>query len=244
MQGIKYGITYNGLHSYRDFGLTVTAKTVGFPERTPVLLRPPYSNKPIDLSNLYGHTVFGDRALKVEFLIRDFKTMTKQGLSDKLTLVANWLESSMGRTPLYDDVAPAYYYLGEPVTALDWAEMRAHGRLTVEWTCNPYRVAKEAEGNQRWNDLNADLDVAQDTQFTVAGPSTLMLINASSELAQPSITTTGTVTININGTDIELVEGTTVPINQAYPLTLQAGVNFVTVGGTGTISFTWYKEVL
>lgn len=222
----------------------MTSKTIGFPERTPVLLRPPYSNKPIDQSNLYGHTIFGDRTFKAEFMIKDFDTMTKQGLTAKLTQVVNWLESSMGRQPLVDDAEKAYYYLGEPVSAPSWEEMRAWGKLTIEWTCNPYRVAVNAEGDQRWNDLNADMDVAQDVQFTVNGADTLLLINVSNELMQPTITSTGTVTIVIDGQDVELGDGVTSPLNQDYPLTLKPGVNYVQVSGQGTLAFTWYKELI
>jgi phage-related protein len=239
-----YGFTFNGKHTYRDFGLILLTKTIGFSDRSPVLIRPPYSNTPIDQSNLYGHTIFGDRDVKAEFLLQNADSMSKTELAGKLTSVANWIQGSMGRQPLIDDVEQAYYYMGEPVKAIDWNELLTAGQLTIDWTCNPYRIAVNAEGNQRWNDLNADMDVAQNVQFDVHGESAIMLINASTELVQPVITTTGSVVINIAGVDFSFEEGTHLPLNQVYPLTLKQGVNYIRVSGEGTVNFNWYKEVI
>ena len=72
-----------------------------------------------------------------------------------------------------------------------------------------------------------------------------MLVNSSSELLQPTITTDADmVLLDQAGNQLDLAAGPTTPLNQAYPLTLKTGVNYLAVTGTGHISFEWYKEVI
>lgn len=240
-----FGITFNGKHTYRDLGLIITSKTIGMPERTPILMRPPYSNVPIDLSNLYGHTVYGDRSYKLEFLLRDPNSYSKPALAAKLTAVLNWVEGAMGRQPLIDDVEPEYYYLAEPIKAPTWNELLTCGKFAVEWTCNPYRVAVAAEGDDRWNPFNFEMGVSQAVSYNVVGSQSFILINPSSELVQPTITTNAPMTITLNNeAPIDLVAGITTALNQAYPVSLLLGANYITVSGTGMIAFEWHREVI
>lgn len=240
-----FGITFNGKHSYRDLGLIITSKTLGLPDRTPVLMRPPYSNVPIDLSNSYGHTVFGDRSFKLEFLLRDPTSYSKPALAARLTAILNWVEDSMGRQPLFDDVEPKYYYLAEPVKSPTWDELLTCGKFTVEWTCNPYRISTAPEGDDRWNSFNFEMDVAQKVNYDVVVSESFILINNSTELLQPEITTDAEMTLALNNEPvIEIHPGSTTALNQAYPVTLSRGVNRFVVNGTGTISFEWYREVI
>lgn len=245
MSRFDYGITFNGQHTYHDLGLILLSKTIEYPARSPVLVKPPYSNVPIDLSNLYGHTVFEDRAYKAEFYLKGATPYTKEELAAKYTSVVAWLEGSMGRQPLIDDTEPGYYYVGEPVKSPDRNELLRTGHLTIEWTCNPYRVAVNQEGGDRWNSFAFEKDVAQQTEFAVDGELAFMLVNSSSELLQPTITTDADmVLLDQSGNQLDLAAGPTTPLNQAYPLTLKTGVNYLAVTGTGHISFEWYKEVI
>lgn len=240
----KYGVTFNGKHTYRDLGLVLLTKTIGLPARTTQIVRPPYSNHPIDYSSLYGHTIYDDREFTCEFMVRDQANLSKEALANKFTAVITWLEELQGRTPLIDDVAPGYYYLAEPAKAPTWEELLSLGKLTIDWTCNPLRTCVKPEGNTRWNDLNVNYDVSQHTSYQINGATTIHLINKLPEPVQPTITVEGDLTLVVDDQEQHLTDGVYAPVQLAYPPILKKGATYLAVSGTGTITFTWQKEMV
>lgn len=244
MSDLNYGITYNGLHSYRDFGLKVTDKEVGFPEKDKVVIQPPYKNNIIDLSALYGENIFKDRKFTITFLIIDRKTSDKQVLYQKWTDVVNWLMGTEGRSALIDDIMPDYYYMAEPQTAPSWKEFRAFGRFTVEFNCYPFRISIMPEGWDLWPFFRFSTDVMQESSYDIKGTKKFVLYNAGREISQPVITLNQLMTITANGHTEKYKVGTINPDTVAYPLVLKPGINEITVTGTGHIDFDWRKELI
>lgn len=241
----NYGITYNGKHSARDFGLKVIDKQIGFSAKTKTIIRPPHSNSVIDLSAMNGENIFGDRPFSVTFLLVNWQEQSKEQLYMIWTRVVNWLMDSSGRSPLVDDIMSGYYYLGEPEEAPDFDEFRIHGKLTVKWNCDPFRIAVAAEGNDIWNSFAFDLDVAQVVERDVSGTVTMTLINVGASMVQPDVICDAEMNIAINGEDAQpFAIGTTKPVNMAYPLVLKRGVNTLQITGTGHVQFDWHKEVI
>lgn len=239
-----YGITFQNQHSWQDFGLRVIGKKITFPSKNKVTIQPPYSNQLIDLSMFYNEQTFSDRTFQVTFLIIDRKRISKDILYVTWTKIINWLMTTAGRQPLIDDVMPEYYYLGEVVDAPTWEEFRVHGKFTVTWACYPFRIHRLLEGNDVWDTFNFELDVAQQVKYDVDGSRNIVLLNNGATPIQPTIVTSAPLTLSTNGTVIQLKAGITEPDARLQPLTLQVGVNSITVNGKGRIEFQWHKEVI
>lgn len=241
----KYGVQFCGKHTGRDFGLKVTDKKITFPEKDPVTIKPPYSNSVIDLSNLYGHQIFKDREVQMTFLLTAWETHTKEQLYREWTAIVNWCEGVPGRQPLVDDIMSDYYYLGQVTTAPSWDELRLYGKLTVVWTCYPFRIHKVAEGAQTWNNFSLPDDVFQENHFDVDGTATAILLNVSDQPMQPVVVASAPFNVTVtNDETYTFAAGTTDNRNVAYPFTLLPGVSELTITGTGSIEFQWQKEMI
>lgn len=239
-----YGITFQNRHSWQDFKLRVIGKKVTFPAKSKVTIRPPYSNQLIDLSTFYNEQMFTDRTFEVTFLVLDRDNISKDALYIQWTKIVNWLMSPIGRQALFDDVMPEYYYLGEVVDAPTWDEFQIHGKFTVTWACYPFRIHRLLEGNDVWDTFNFDLDVAQPVKYDVDGSRNIVLLNNGATPIQPTIVTNAPLTLSTNGIVIQVKAGTTGPDELLLPLTLQVGVNSITINGKGHIEFQWHKEVI
>jgi hypothetical protein len=241
----KYGVQFCGKHTGRDFGLKVTDKKITMPEKDPVTIKAPYRNGVIDLSNLYGHQVFKDRQVQMTFLLTAWETHTKEQLYREWTAIVNWCEREPGRQPLVDDIMSDYYYMGQVTTAPDWDEFRLHGKLTIVWTCDPFRIYRPLEGSDIWDEFDFEFGVAQETSFTVAGTKKVTLLNTGMQPEQPTIVASVDFTVAVSdGKTYQIKAGTITPQNAAQPFTLPKGVVSLTITGTGKIEFQWHKEVI
>ncbi len=239
-----YGITFNGKHTWRDFGLRVTDKSLGFPAKDKVLVTLPYSNHIVDLSNLYGQQIFGSRTLKWTFLVINQSSWPKEILYNRWTQLVNFLEQATTRVPLFDDIMPDYYYLAEVVTAPTWDEYRVYGKFTIEFAAYPFRIHDTLEGNDIWDTFNFEADIAQETKYEISKSKDIILFNIGTSSVQPTIITTSEFTLTINNDAITIPSGRINPENSAYPVTLSVGENHIHVVGDGSIEFQWHKELI
>lgn len=240
-----YGITYNGRHSYRDLGLRVISKSLTLPAKAPIQTTPAYSNTPIDLTALYGVPLFGERTFSVTFLVINAGSMDKTVLYEQWTQTVNWLQGSIGRSVLVDDIQPEFYYMAEAVDACEWEEFRSHGKFTVKFTCNPFRVKTTAEGSDVWDDFNFTNDIAQWVQYFINGTQDITLYNVGINVAEPDIEVTGDIQLTFSGVTVSPGEGRHSALDMATPLQIPANASASVVAtGTGTVAFVWHKEVI
>lgn len=161
------GINYLDQHSYRDLGLTISARDVGAPNKAKVKQTLPFSNKTYDFSHLYGAQVFEERQMTYTFdLMKPGKIDTNTKLNVIKTRIVNWLANSQGKQPLYDDVYPQYYFLAEVETGSGFTnENWTSGKLEVTFTAYPFMISELPEGHDIWDEFNFELDVAQPVDF-------------------------------------------------------------------------------
>ncbi len=236
----KVGIKFNGRHS-TDFGLILLkGKEIGFPEKNKIEVRVPFSNAVIDLSNIYGSQTFGERSIKHVFLIRDFKNKDAESMYRLWTKVVNWLTQPTTKQPMYDDIMHKYYYLAEVVKAPSLEDMVSTGKLTVEWTCYPFRIYELFEGHDIWDDFDFEFDIAQEIEYEINGSRNIQLFNVGSNVAIPEIITDNALSITIKNQTINLVSGST----KLSRIRLLPGVNDLNVTGTGSIKFNFHKELI
>lgn len=160
------GISYLGQHSYKDLGLTISARDVGAPNKVKVKERIPFSNQVYDFSELYGSQTFEERQMTYTFdLMKPRLIDTNTKLNVIKTRIVNWLAGGQGQQPLYDDVYPQYYFLAEVESGPDFTKNWTHGNIDVTFTAYPFMTSKLPEGHDIWDEFNFELDVAQETTF-------------------------------------------------------------------------------
>lgn len=236
-----YGITFNGKHSYRDFGVTIAEKNIGYPEKQKIKVQVPFSNVEYDFSELYGEQTYTPRPLTYTLNVLDKHAInTTVSINMLETKLSNWLMNSNGKQKLYDDSIPGYYYLAEVEGGLDFDELWNHGTLTVEFTAYPFMINELHEGNDLWDPFNFELDVAQITDFEVNGSLDVILYNVGTPKLSPSIETSALMEIIKDGVTYNIPAGK----SKSEEFKLKSGENKLMIKGNGTIKFTFFKELI
>ena len=232
-----YGITYNNKHSFNDLGLTVlNTRTIETPSKIKITENIPFLNLTYDFSNLYGSSCYSERKLEYEFIIKSHSNME---LEFKRIQVEQWLLSSNTKTQLFDDNIPGYYYLAECVST-EFEDLVNIGKLKATFTAYPFRIGEAYEGNSLWDNFNFELDVLQNTKFTVNGRSDVDIYNPSIVDIEPSIITSSQFEIVLDNKKYAVGYGT----SKDYRFKFKPGNNSLILKGNGTIEFRFRKEVL
>lgn len=235
----SYGIVFAGQRS-NDFGLDIQDKTIGMPAKNKITQTLPFSNMVLDLSAMYGGQTYAERVVKVTFIVRDHANLSKERLYTMWTQTVNWLMGPAHKVQLRDDIMRHYYYLGEVQKQPSWNEYRSYGKLSVEFTCYPFRINELTEGNDIWDDFNFDLDVAQNVAYQINGRRTITLVNIGISAVSPELVATAPLMIEINGQQYQLPAGT----STSPDLMLPVGETTLFVTGTGKLTVNWHKELI
>ena len=134
----QMGVEINGKHSYRDFGLYISSRSVGFPERKFITATVPYMSGYYDFSCLCGGPYYGSRELKYSF---DLMADTPSALESLKNQVYTWAAGA-AESKIYDDDDPDYYYIGSLTDAVytpDDDLPECGGEIALTFTCQPYR---------------------------------------------------------------------------------------------------------
>lgn len=210
------GITFGGLHSYRDLQLVLSKKEIGAPSVKNKKVEIEGADGSLDFTDFFGGPKFGEVEHKFSF-------STIEPRSDFLTQyskVKNALHGQKLRIVLDDD--PSFCYVGRCYVS-PFTDEKGIGSISVECECEPYKYK-----------VNKTV-----VTKAVNGTDTIVLTN-SRKRAVPTITTTATMTIVFGDGAWTPSAGTfTIP-----ELELFAGANNVTVTGTGNITFTWQEGEL
>lgn len=237
-----YGISFNGKHSWNDFGITMgTSKELGLPSKEKILIKVPFSNTEYDFSELYGSQTYSPRHLKYEFnLVDRFGKNTAEVISTTKAMLSNWLMNSHGKQKLYDDAFPDYYFLAEVEDNMSIKENWNSGTLAVTFKAYPFMIADLPEGNDIWDTFNFELDVAQRVNFGVFYEFGTTLINPGVPDVSPEIEASSAFTITMGGRTYNVPQGK----SKSLDFMLKSGENDIIINGTGNISFLFYKELI
>ncbi|WP_281829532.1 hypothetical protein [Lactobacillus amylolyticus] len=193
----------------------------------------------IDYSMMFGQRIF--QAFKITYdFVKYCPTYAERHTLE--ALVKNKI-MRFGTTKLYDSNIPENYYFlakcsSETVAVNDQTR---EVTVTLAFTCNPpFMFCEIPEGNDEWDTFNFDYDVSQETSFTVNNGDVVPLINNGSAAVQPKITVTGTIKVSCNGNEVTFTAGT----YENTLIYLLPGMNSLTLTGTGTISFEFFKELV
>ena len=232
-----YNITYNNKNSYNDFGLKrFNSKEHKAPVKNKIYESIPFMNGSYDFSNIYGSPSYSDRELNYSFLI---EIENEEVMNYKKIAIENWLLGTNSKSILIDEDLKGYYYMAE-CTDVNFDNYYSFGLIDITFTAYPFKIGEAYEGNNLWDSFNFELDVLQDTKFTVNGTSNVSIYNSSIIDIEPEIVASSSFEITLDGKKYAVEAGT----SKDYRFKLRKGNNNLTLKGNGTIEFRFRKEVL
>ena len=99
-------ITWNGQHSYNDFGLTIRTVSGDIPKQQTNTVRVPYQQGEHDFSYILGKPTFDARKIQVTFNIEG---EDPEDIYTKRNKVIKWLTSSQGGILRFDSIKDMYF---------------------------------------------------------------------------------------------------------------------------------------
>ncbi len=212
MKGVRFG----NFHSWNDFSLILTQKTIGTPSPKTETIDIPGGDGVLDLTDFFGEVRFENRPL--EFV---FSTNVPQSEFMKLfSKVQNAIHGQKMRIVLDDD--SEWYYTGR-ITVSEWKADKSIGTLTVDCDCEPY---KSKLGN---------------TVVTVeVNGATSVILTNSKKIVVPTITITGEVELTFGTNFYTLGAG----VYDLPAVQLVNGENTILLDGAGTVVFSYLERGL
>lgn len=232
------GIEINGKHSYRDLGLYISERNIGYPSKIKNQERVPYSNTVYDFSGIYGGQEYEERTLQYTFEIAYREKSNDYYIYE--TQAVNWLMSIDKKVELKDDLVPGYYFLAEIVDGPGSDFKWVGGSLSVTFTAYPFKIGNLYEGNDIWDEFNFLLDYAQITEFEVNGTKDVTLYNNGASVVKPTILASDDMQIKKDGITYNIPSGE----SDSYDFVLPHLENRLTIIGSGRIQFLYRKELL
>lgn len=212
------GVTFGTKHSYEDFGLILSSKSIPLPEPKIELVDIPGADGVLDMSTALTNGIVKYKNRPLQFVFTVLGAMSDwESTKD---LVVNYIHGQKHKIIL--DADPAHYY---------------YGRCTVDGLKSDKRMAQMAVS------VDADpykYDVALTTVTdTINGSKTVLLLGGRM-LTSPTINCSAAMSCTMSGTTYALSEG----INIVYDFVLSEGINSLVFSGTGAITITYRKGSL
>lgn len=197
----------------------------------------PYSQGVLDFSSITGDRYFDNREITYQFKNIGNKYDDRKIIENEIKRML----MPLGTQALFDSHEPGLHWLGKckSVTVTDDANYQSL-TATVVFSCYPFAIGNSAEGSDIWDDVFFPNWVFQDTSFTVNGTQSINLINIGSHTAEVKIVVTGSISVTGDFGSMTLTTGKYTDTE----LVLSVGENMLTLSGTGTINFEFYKEVM
>jgi phage-related protein len=233
---IKEGFTFFDEHT-KDYNMSLKERLAPTPEENAITEEVPFMQGSYDFSMIFGERIFKNRTLSYKFEVEERSYQHRK--VDEIVL-KNWLmKKGWGR--LYDDHDGGYYYWAK-CTSVTVEDDHVFGRLliSISFEAYPFMVADLEEGHDIWDEFYFDLDYSQPIEFEVSGSSSINLMNVGSVGVVPTIIASSQMAIIKNGATYTVPAGE----SKSESFRLEIGENAMTINGTGTIKFIFYKELL
>ncbi|MGM0217641.1 hypothetical protein [Enterococcus sp. AZ126] len=227
-----------GRFNSKESGFYVIEHSAPSPDEQEIIESIPYMQGVYDFSRLLGERVFENRKVEIKLyrpqVIYDQRKLLEQEAKQQLML--NEI------MPIYDTWLDGCHWLGkcESVTAEDSHEYNSL-TLSLVFDCYPFAL-KNANGYSDEFDIDYFVDgIDQWTGFWVRGQRKILLVNEGVNATSPTLIATASMFILLeDGLRIEVKQGE----NTDIFFKLNRGENYLTVFGTGHISFTMEQDVM
>lgn len=211
------GIRINDLHSYRDFDLCIKSRDISLPEKKSIRETVPFMNGYYDFSALNGAPAWKERTIEYSF---DVLGDTPQDLEREIAKVLDWL-CHVHEVDIFDDTLTRQHWHGSYDSCdVSYDESGEQAEIRVAFVVHPFKIANEPT-------------IYKMTRGTYKVTNMGMVVS-------PIVSSTAAAAIQI-GSYIA-----SVPANAETRLEidLARGGNDVIVTGDGTVTFSFYEEVL
>ena len=206
------GVTFGTRHSFDDFGLILTSKSLGLPKAKTSTVEVAGADGVIDTSEvLTGEIKFENRVLSFEFVMND----KYEDINDKITEIANYLHGRKMKIILDED--NQHYYYGR-CTVNEWLTDRRVGEIAITCDCEPYKY-----------------DLYETVINTTVNGETVMNVHGKRRTICPTIQVIGNVSVEIDGESITLYEGN----NEILDFYIKEGDNVLIFNGDGMVTLTY-----
>lgn len=159
MKGVRFG----NYHSYDDFSLILTQKTIGTPTPKTETIDIPGGDGVLDLTEFFGEVKYNNRQLSFEFST----IVPKEEFMNLFSRVQNALHGKKMNIVLDDD--NEWCYTGR-ITVAEWKAEKSIGKLTIDCECDPYKTKPEKTSEMVYlcgrNLLNIDDAISYDSNGT------------------------------------------------------------------------------
>ena len=217
------GVTFGDKHSFDDFGIYLTSKTINPPEPQTNTIYVPLRDGSIDLTeSLTNDVKYNDRKINMTFSV----IHPMEQWSDKVSEIENYLHGKRMKVVFDDD--QNFYYMGR-LKVNEWSSQKSIGKLVIECIADPYKY--DVQGDWLWDPFDFENDCISESENIIVSGSTSVVIVGKRKKAYPTITASAAMSVSYNGTTYNLTEG----INKLYDMILDEGENTLTFSGSGSV---------
>lgn len=217
---IETGILFDNIHSFYDLNLILSGCDI--PPATPKTnyVDIPGADGSVDLTEAHGEVRFKDRTCQFTFTMKPDDPLTWE---EKKSEIENLLNGR--KVTIILDKDSDFYYTGR-CTVSDFSSSKKIRQIVVSATVSPYKMKLE--------ETVLEYELSET-------PQTICIQN-SRKTVSPFVVITGTATLTFGNSTYQL---TTVNANYRIPdLWLVMGENYLTISGTGTITFRFREGAL
>nr|DAE62572.1 MAG TPA: distal tail protein [Caudoviricetes sp.] len=217
------GVTFGDKHSFDDFGIYLTSKTINPPEPKTNTISVPLRDGSIDLTeSLTNDVKYNDRKINMTFSV----IHPMEQWSDKVSEIENYLHGKRMKVVFDDD--QNFYYMGR-LKVNEWSSQKSIGKLVIECTADPYKY--DVQGDWLWDPFDFENDCISESENIAVSGSTSVVIVGKRKKTYPTITASAAMSVSYNGTTYNIIEG----INKLYEMILDEGENTLTFNGSGSV---------
>lgn len=126
------GVKFDDFHTYLDFGLLLSEKTIGSPSAKTESINVPGADGELDLTEYFGYVNYKNR--KLSFTFKTIAPMNE--FLNVYSTVQNALNGKKMKIILDDD--PYFYYVGR-VQVNEWKSDGRVGTIVIDCNCEPYK---------------------------------------------------------------------------------------------------------
>ena len=222
------GVKFDSKHSYDDFGLILSSKSVPLPKPKTESVTVPGSDGELDLSTALtdGEVKFNNRTLTFKFSLLT-KSRTWEGIK---SAISNYLHGKKMKIIL--DADKAFYYVGR-CTVDPFSESKKGATMTIKVDAEPYKYdIQDSTEDWVWDSFNFETGIIYNLKEISVTPSTEITIPSRRMKVVPVITVSAAMDVVFNGVTYGLSEGD----NRVLNIILSEGENKLTFNGTGTVT--------
>lgn len=228
------GITFDGKHSWRDYGLILTSTLTPSPEIKKHEVDIPGADGMLDLSEVLGGIRYAQRTLTLTFAF----TAGYWRRYSKNSEVANALHGRRMKVVLDDD--PNYYYLGR-VNFDSWVVDKSLGILSFTVTAEPYKYETLSTMDEwLWDTFSFEDGIIRNYRdMDIDGEQDIRIIG-SHKRTVPVIISDADMTVAFQGKEYRIAAGR----NKIYGIAIGPGEYVLKFKGKGKVSIEYRGGML